>query len=264
MLKCLSLELRQCKREYGLLVTAILVGFFIIGLGFGYFGFRDASTRFMAFEELFLILFTVFTLGIMAVWVIVIIRLFTTYENNMFKVNGYLYNTLPVNSWEMILAKVLFVNIWVFIFSLVSVVGLLLFFGAVALMGIILDSVSISDMVNIMRSIDWVILGRNIINLLREIGWLNLLVSFVREILVSSSLYLCGLLFITFYYTSWIQQLNKVIRVIIAMVIIALVIFAVSNLHFTLDTLTIFITTIGILSFIATCWLIDHKVDVNC
>ena len=126
MLKCLSLELRQCKREYGMLIAAILAGFFIIGLGFGYFGFRDRGVgQSVGFEELFLILFVVFSFSIMAVWVIVIIRLFTTYENNVFKVNGYLYNTLPVNSWEMILAKVLFVNIWVFVFSLVTVVGLM-------------------------------------------------------------------------------------------------------------------------------------------
>ena len=266
MLKCLSLEFRQCRREYGALSIAILIGFFLLGIGIGFFGFGQGGFKYEALEQLFIIIFTVFSIGIFVVWVVVIVRLFTTYENNMFKVNGYLYNTLPIKSWEMLAAKILFVNIWLMIFSLITLLGFFLFGLGTFIMGMVFDARTIIDALrNVMQDFPQFI--RALMQVFGNIelkDWFELFVELIRSLINSTSLYLIGLFFITFYYTSWIQQLHKTVRVGIGMALIIIAMYVFANIDFSFDTFTILLTILGIVSFAATTYLIDHKVDVNC
>lgn len=266
MLKCLSLEFRQCRREYGALSIAILIGFFLLGIGFGFFGFGQGGFKYEALEQLFIIIFTVFSIGIFVVWVVVIVRLFTTYENNMFKVNGYLYNTLPIKSWEMLAAKILFVNIWLMIFSFITILGFFLFGLGTFIMGMVFDARTIIDALrNVMQDFPQFI--RALMQVFGNIelkDWFELFVEIIRSLIYSTSLYLIGLFFITFYYTSWIQQLHKIVRVGIGMALVIIAMYVLGNIDLNFDTFTILLTVLGIVSFAATTYLIDHKVDVNC
>lgn len=266
MLKCLKLEFTQCKREYMTLMIVILIGFFASGF---ITSMSDVFAMYYGQLATFLgIIFLSLTTAFMVICAVVFVRLFTTYYKNMFTITGYMYGTLPVKTNQLLGAKFLFSFIWWILFAIICFLGVILYFlGFVIAETINTNGQLMVDLMKIMSSYSFNTIVTSIfnelfnINMLKGLGSALLLMS-----LLLSCVILVNFLLITLFNSTYMNYLHKWMRYAGYVVIIILMFFGL-DIIFRINSvalLDVILAIISVVCFVATSFLLEHKVDVNC
>lgn len=147
MLKLLKYELIHSWRTFGVVYLAFLLVCFIIPFTNPMYS-GNLLSNFLLFILIFL------TIGIS---VSIIVSIAMTFNRSMFKRPGYLTLTLPVNTHQLLLSKLVANVLWIFISSLVLFFG---FFIMAILLGVtagefVFTMSDFFDLLTIFEYVDW-------------------------------------------------------------------------------------------------------------
>ena len=261
MMRLIKLELLQCKYQYMTLMIVVLCGFFLIGFGgyqLEYVNLSYGADIELLVANIYGITAAVFTFGVGILCFVVLVRVFTTFANSMFNHNGYLYNTLPVTSFELVGSKITAAIIWLMIFGIVLIASMIVMvFGIV--LAALLDNREI--FFELVSSIELAQIIEVCVDMYRMIFDGNGYYLF-QMVMTMISMISIGYTIITLVHLPLIQQMKRALRYILYLVIIVLVILAMEYIHIPLLQPWMIMTILGIMGYLGTSYLVAHKIDV--
>ena len=259
MMRLIKLELTQCKNQYMTLMLIILGGFFLLGFaGYHLETFNGMNNMEDMVSTIYGVTAFVFMMGVTVLCFVVLVRVFSTFASSMFNRNGYLYNTLPVTSYELVGSKIISAFIWLTIFGLVLLLSMV-----VMTIGILLAV--LFDNMDLFRQLIAQVDLRDVLN--RCIYFFMALFDgngyyFFQSVMTILSTISIGYTIITLVHLPIIQLMKKPLRYVIYMVVIILMILALEYIDIPfLDTWMV-LTIIGIVGYGLTSYLVANKIDV--
>lgn len=260
MMRLIKLELLQCKYQYMTLMLVVLIGFFLVGFG-GYHldsGMNYGSTMNDLVENIYGITTLVFMMGVVILCFVVLVRVFSTFASSMFTHNGYLYNTLPVNSYALVGSKLTAAIIWLIIFGLLMFIAMMFMVGGI-LVAALLDNHEI--FFELIGSIDLVYIVERCVDVFKAIfdgSGIYLLKSLISIISTIS----IGYTIITLVHLPFIQQLKRALRYILYLIVIVVTILAMDYIHIPFLEPWLVLTILGVIGYFITVYLVAHRIDV--
>ena len=261
MMRLIKLELLQCRYQYMTLMIIVLCGFFLLGFG-GYFleylGPMEIGYMSDVVNTIYGIVAGVFTVGVMILCFAVIVQIFSTFSSSMFKLNGYLYNTLPVTSYELVGSKLIAAIIWLVVFSILMIVASFMMIAGI-LLAVAIDNISL--LFSLIGQIDFKYVLDLCIRMFRSLFDGNgkyLVQSFLSVVGLISS----GYTIITLVHLPFIQRLSRAYRYAVYMIVIIIILLMMTYIDLPWLEPWLVLTIIGVLGYLLTCYLVANKIDV--
>lgn len=279
MLKLIKLDLKQNKREYlnfymVLLIIAFAIGFAspaIFSDQIDLLGVREYATSIPLIG--YFITYSIggiFTIAIIISVIVIYVRIFTCYKNNIFGRNAYLFMTLPVNSKQLLGSKIISAMIWLFICELAILFGLLIL-GLGLLLGLIVFQ--FSAFMNLLSyeywNDFWGFIGEAIVAQLHYSFVENLgdtLIGTLTGIINSASSITLLFTLVSLCNSTYMINLKRSYRFAVYMIFCVAVIVLLS-LYSMVDPDWVYIDLIAALlavgGFFLTDWIINHKLEIQ-
>ena len=258
MMRLIKLELIQCKNQYMTLMFIVMGGFFLMGFA----GYHLESVRGMNAMEMVSTIYGVtafvFMMGVTLLCFVVLVRVFSTFASSMFNRNGYLYNTLPVTSYELVASKIIAAFIWLVIFGLVLLASMVVMTIGI-LLAVLLDNMDIFR--QLITQVDLRYVLNRCIYFFMALFDGNGYYLFQSVMMILSTISI-GYTIITLVHLPLIQQMKKALRYVVYLIVIVLMILAIEYIELPFLYTWMVLTILGILGYGLTSYLVAHKIDV--
>ncbi|MBS6374955.1 MAG: hypothetical protein KH431_10155 [Erysipelotrichaceae bacterium] len=254
LLKLMKYELKCTYRSFGLVYVVILAASFFLTPN------SDGS-------QVAMILAMIYGIAIGTLVVMIFVTVIRNYYTSMFQKQGYLTQTLPVKSYELISSKLLIAYFWIVVSVLIIIIStFIIAFKA--------NNASFNDILEVIRQLlqatmdrdFWLILGYFIITPLEAILLFYLTMTAVHTKYVRKHRVLIGiaLYFVISYAVSYVTD---VILSLSSGAFDTAFYQSVSVVQFRSEAQTWmmlgFSAVLAVVYFIGTCYILDHKLEIE-